>query len=462
MTKFTINQITTNLHQNIAPQLVGDYLVWQAGTEGNREIFLRDLNSQTTKSISTNVVNYTKPQLSDNKVIWQGYEGSEKAIFAYDIDSGSISQIAKGDIDNSSLQISDNNVVWQASSTSVNSPFIDFASSTQDSDRDPGSFMGINLGNSGETKRLASNIAKINLASDLDISWGRVSGGPQQWNSYGNLSPENFDAVINHAEAKGINTYLYLEYRSDLDGGSIYDFDWYKIGRTYAQHFGDRVEAYGIINEPDHVVSGNSPQEVAFALEHFADGVHSVNSNYIVTSPGLGGTPMSIERTDDFLEALAPLFNDGTLQVLNLHSYHDSKPKPHYSSIDLGSDFAPSNNFERAKEVGGITKNIGFVAGEFNYRNWQGTDEDRGIGFLTTLWDQLSVVGNGGKDDRVGLFSAPYTITGSGVKQTSMADAFSFNSDGSYSWQPNEKGQVLKETLTLTKGMDFIHTDPHD
>ena len=338
----------------------------------------------------------------------------------------------------------------------------DFNYRTGDSDRDPGSFIGINLGNSGETKRLSSNIAKINLANDLDISWARVSGGPQQWNSYGKLSPKNFDAVINYAETKDINTYLYLEYRSDLDGGSIYDFNWYQIGRTYAQHFGDRVEAYGIINEPDHVVSGNSPTEVAFALEKFADGVHSVDSSYIVTSPGLGGTPMSIERTDDFLEAIAPLFNDGTLQVLNLHSYQDSKPKPHYSNIDLSSDFAPSNNFERAKEIGGITKNIDFIAGEFNYRNWQGTDEDRGIGFLTTLWDQLSVVGNDGKNDRVGLFSAPYTITGSGVRQTSMADAFSFDSDGSYVWQPNEKGRVLQETLTLTKGMNFIHTDPHN
>ena len=338
-----------------------------------------------------------------------------------------------------------------------------FGGGPNDSDQDPGGFIGINLGNSGDTKKLTSNIAAINLAYDLDISWGRASGGPQQWNSFGSLSPENFDAVVDYANSKDVNIYLYLEYRTDIDGGSIFDFDWYEVGRTYAQHFGDRVKAYGIINEPDHIVSGNSPEQVAFAVEEFADGVHSVNPNYIVTSPGLGGTPISIERTNDFLEALAPLFNDNTLQVLNLHSYHDSRPNPHFSSIDNSSDWAPSRNFIRAKEVGGINQNVGFVAGEFNYRNWNGTDEERGIGFLTALWDQLSVVGNGGINDRVGLFSAPFTIRGSAPeRQTSMADFYSFDDSGNYVWQPNEKGQVLEEVLTLTQGMSFIHTDPLD
>ena len=462
MVNFLVNKITDNSYQDLSPQLSGNYLVWQASIDGKSEILLHDLTSQSTTKIATNSTGNTKPQISGNSVVWQGTQNKERKVFSYDINSKTVSQLSTSGSDNIQPQISDNNVVWQGTITSEATSQTGFGGGLLDSDRDPGSFIGINLGNSGDAKKRASNIAKINLADDLDISWGRVSGGVKQWNSFGSLSPENFDDIVNYAESKDINTYLYLEYRSDLDGGSIYDFNWYNVGRTYAQHFGDRVEAYGIINEPDHVVSGNSPQEVAFALEKFADGVHSVNADYVVTSPGLGGTPMSIERTNDFLEAIGPLFNDGTLQVLNLHSYHDIKPKPHYSNIDLSSDFAPSNNFVRAKEVAGITENIDFIAGEFNYRNWNGTDEDRGVGFLTTFWDQLSVVGNGGTDDRVGLFSAPYTITGSGVRQTSMADSYSFESDGSYDWQPNEKGQVLKETLTLTQGMEFIHTDPQD
>ncbi|MGD1919605.1 MAG: Ig-like domain-containing protein, partial [Pleurocapsa sp.] len=337
-----------------------------------------------------------------------------------------------------------------------------FSGSGNDSSQDPGSFIGINLGNAGSNGRLGSNIAKINLASDLDISWGRASGGPAQWNASGSLSPENFDAVIDHANSKDVKIYLYLEYRSDLDGGSIDDFDWYEVGRTYASYFGDRVAAYGIINEPDNILSSvETPEGIAAAVEQFADGVHSVNSNYVVTSPGVGGTPVSIETTDDYLKALAPLFNDGTLQALNLHSYQDSRPNPHYSSIDFSSQWAPSRNFIRAKNIGGITANVNFLAGEFNYRNWQGTDEQRGIGFLTTLWAQLSVVGNGGINSRVGIFSSPFNITTAEPnRQTSMAESFSFGNDGSYTWQPNEKGQILEETLALTQGMNFVYTDP--
>ncbi|MEM8828044.1 MAG: type I secretion C-terminal target domain-containing protein [Cyanobacteria bacterium P01_G01_bin.19] len=462
MVNFLVNQITDNSYQDLLPQLSGNYLVWQASINGKSEILIHDLASQSSTQITTNSTSNTNPQISGNSVVWEGIQNKERKIFSYDINTKSVSQLSTNSSHNIKPQVWGNNVIWQGMVTSNNGSQTGFGGGSLDSDRDPGSFIGINLGNAGDIKKRDANIAAINLAHDLDIAWGRASGGPKQWNAFGSLSPENFDEVINYAESKDINTYLYLEYRSDIDGGSIYDFDWYEVGRTYAQHFGDRVEAYGIINEPDHVVSGNSPKEVAFALEQFADGVHSVDADYIVTSPGLGGTPMSIERTNDFLEAIGPLFNDGTLQVLNLHSYHDIKPKAHYSNIDLSSDFAPSNNFNRAKEIGGITQNIDFIAGEFNYRNWNGTDEERGIGFLTTLWNQLSVVGNGGTNDRVGLFSAPFTITGSGIKQTSMADSYSFDSNGNYNWQPNEKGQVLQETLALTQGMEFIHTDPDD
>ena len=55
-----------------------------------------------------------------------------------------------------------------------------FSEGTSDISDDAGGFIGINLGNSGRSDRLSNNIAKINLAGELDISWGRASGGPEQ------------------------------------------------------------------------------------------------------------------------------------------------------------------------------------------------------------------------------------------------------------------------------------------
>ncbi|MEM8828045.1 MAG: Ig-like domain-containing protein [Cyanobacteria bacterium P01_G01_bin.19] len=333
-----------------------------------------------------------------------------------------------------------------------------FSEGTDDISNDPGGFIGINLGNSGRNDRLTDNIAKINLAGELDISWGRASGGPEQWYADGSPTPERFDAVVDYAVANDVKVYLYLEYKQNINGGNITDFDWYEIGRTYAQYFGDRVEAYGLFNEPDQADTLETPAEVATAVEEFADGVHSVNSNYIVTSPGVGGTPQIIAKTDGFLEALGPLFNDGTLQVLNLHSYQDAG-----SIYDINDDstWSPNNNFNRAKNVAGIAANVNFIAGEFNYRDGGGTDEDRGTGFLTTMWDQLSVVGNGGINDRVGLFSLAFNITDPRAdRQVSLADVWTFDDDGNFTWVANEKGQVLETVLDLTQGMEFVYTDP--
>ena len=41
----------------------------------------------------------------------------------------------------------------------------------------------------------------------------------------------------------------------------------------------------------------------------------------------MGGTPMDEKRADEYLKAIGPLVNAGKLQVMNLHSYHDSRPK---------------------------------------------------------------------------------------------------------------------------------------
>lgn len=334
--------------------------------------------------------------------------------------------------------------------------------------QDPGSYLAVNCGNAGEPNnqaRQAANMASLNLASDLGIGWARCSGGHQQWYNGGSPSPERFDPVITKANQLGIKVYLFLEYREDIDGLNIDAFDWELTGKKFAEYYGDRVACYGIMNEVDHDWSPHTPEEVYSAVSAFALGVKSVDSSLLLISPSMGGTPMSPGEEIPFLQILSPLFNNGTIDILNLHSYHDCRPNVHYSCIDYtGSEWAPHRNFLKHKKDGGITANVKFAAGEFNYRNWQGSDEDRGIGFMTTLWSQLSVVGNEGADDRVGQFSLPFNLTDSrSQRQTSMCDHWEYNNDGSeYTWIPNEKGKIVQENLKLTRGMEFVRTDPLD
>ena len=217
------------------------------------------------------------------------------------------------------------------------------------------------------------------------------------------------------------------------------------------------------MNEVDHVESPHTPAEVAAAVRAFADGVKSADPTLLVATPSLGGTPMDVDRADRFLAALGPLLEDGTLDVLNLHSYHDTRPrKPHYSSLDPGPAWVPTRNFLRAKKAAGLTRPVTHAAGEFNYRNWDGTDDDRARGFMTALWDQLMVVQNPG-GPRCGLFSLPYELTDArpAPRQTVMAEAWAWRDDGTYDWAPNEKGRVLRDQVAATRGMRFVACDPH-
>ena len=342
---------------------------------------------------------------------------------------------------------------------------------------DPGSYLGVNCGKSGahDTKQgienyfIKRNVATLNLAADLGLGWARCGGGPEQWYRNDSPSPAAFDEVVRHANSKDIRVYLFLEYRGDINPQAITDFDWRRVGIEFATHFGNRVACYGILNEVDHVASPHSPAEVAFAVDAFASGVHDALPAANVASPSIGGTPMQVQRADEFLAAIGPLFHDGKLSVLNLHSYHDSRPhKPHESNIDDSSDWAPSRNFLRAVEKAGIDRPLRFAAGEFNYRNWDGTDADRGIGFMTALWDQLMVVAATAHDhdadpQRVGLFSIPYNLPDDRPeRQTTMAVRFDWQPDGSYQWTGNEKGRVLQSMVRLTDGMSFVACDPLD
>ncbi|MEM7698214.1 MAG: hypothetical protein AAF236_07405 [Verrucomicrobiota bacterium] len=335
---------------------------------------------------------------------------------------------------------------------------------------DPGSFLGINCGKSGahDEKQgipqffLRRNIATLNLAAELGLGWARCGGGPEQWYEGGKPTPQNFDLVVDHANSVGIEVYLFIEYRGDINQEAITDFDWESVGRAFATHFGNRVACYGMLNEVDHVASPHLPGEIATAVEAFSTGVKSIDASYLVASPSIGGTPMDMERADDFLRALTPLYRSGALDVLNLHSYHDSRPrKPHFSNIDTSSEWAPTRNFLRAKEVAGIIRPIRFAAGEFNYRNWDGSDADRASGFLTALWDQLMVVHSRESPERVGLFSIPYNIPDARAnRETTMSERFDWEADGSFIWEPNEKGRVLRDSIKATEGAEFILCDP--
>ncbi|MEM1031239.1 MAG: hypothetical protein AAF928_05410 [Myxococcota bacterium] len=351
--------------------------------------------------------------------------------------------------------------------------------STTWSDEDPASFLMVNCNNAGEPDKPSRRnlaLARINFAADHGLGWARVSGGPQQWHTGGLPTPERFQVVLDHAHARGVKAYLFLEYRPDLDGGTVYDFDWFDVGRQFALAHGDRIDAYGVLNEVDHneaVQGGLTPAHVAHAVSNFSDGVRSVVADAVIASPSVGGTPMTPGQEIPFLQALAPLIDQGRVDILNLHTYIDARSPcnggPHWSSYDGSGDYAaPHENFAWHKRDAGIQTDVKLGAGEFNYREWVvdgcpewGSWSRRGIGFLTTLWSELMAVHDDGK--HASSFHGPFDIFRAEPQRPfSMALSFDASDPDAYVWTPNPLGETFMRALEISRGMGFVALDPHE
>jgi hypothetical protein len=84
---------------------------------------------------------------------------------------------------------------------------------------------------------------------------------------------------------------------------------------------------------------------------------------------------------------LAPLWNNGTLDCIDLHTYYDVQYAP------MAGTFAHSSqaNYDAVIAANGITAPIGFHATEFNFKRRLVDEGAAAVGLLTGVWDQLGV-----------------------------------------------------------------------
>ena len=247
--------------------------------------------------------------------------------------------------------------------------------------------LGSDVQNAGDQKKIESNQAKINLYHELGLSWVRASGGSQQWWVDGQPTPENFDPVITYATERGFKVYLHIEYRPDLEGGSVYDYDWFAVGRDFCRYFGNKVEVYDIINEVDHDEATISTEDFVAIYEDFVAGVRSVDPNKLIAIQ-LAGTPMRYEKSAAFFEATKELFNSGKVQIMNLHTYNNYGRR---EDIYKGTEWAQFQNFVRWKEEIGITADVLCASGEFQWRSDPTNQDVMALGVMPVLYSQLAV-----------------------------------------------------------------------
>jgi len=108
-------QITSEINSQERPSISGDKIVWQDYRNGNWDIYMYDLSSNTETQITTNSSSQTFPHIDVNKIVWQDNRTGNWDIFLYDILTGNEYQITSNLSSQLSPQIDGDNIIYRDS-----------------------------------------------------------------------------------------------------------------------------------------------------------------------------------------------------------------------------------------------------------------------------------------------------------------------------------------------------------
>jgi hypothetical protein len=312
---------------------------------------------------------------------------------------------------------------------------------------------------------LKGDAAKLAVLQSLGAGCCRVPASASEYWNNGKPLPERFDAVVLAAHEHGVTPMFLFEYytrwNAELGGAE----KWHAIGRAFAGRFcpnsawlrEQKIKDWGIttytaFNEPmwqENNPTPIPPDQYAIALEGLADGVHSIDAKLCVNPGGFQEVPL-FQNRDPYIKAVAPLYNSGKLCAIDIHRYWDVQ----YVPMSHGFDFSLQHQFEQVKRNAGITADVKFCTTEMNFKKRGVSEEEAAAGFLTALWDALTVVGNDGQ--RLSQFVMPWNIFNPASKDVE----YGLTTSPLPSWMPTARGKVLAMVCELTRGMDIKSVDP--
>ena len=313
---------------------------------------------------------------------------------------------------------------------------------------------------------LGADSCRTNLYPGSYIKTGKEWGTP---------TPEAMDEVMSAAMQRNIRPVVLLEYYAPqyVQSSGFGNWgQWYGIGRAFATHLrpggtwaaannaplGFGVTDYTAFNEPDGGVgfttgSNPGPSGYAMALNALSTGIKSIDPSLRVSAGGF----MSVNAHQDCTlrglgKMLAPLWNNGTLDTLDLHTYMDVQ----YAPMENSFHSSAQANFDCVKRASGITnQQLRFTTTEFNYKERLVDEAVAARGLLTAIFDNVGVVNahNIPVSDR----SFPWNIFDTPAQDVPYGMAQSLNP-----YRPTKRGCVLARTWGLLKTVPWawISADP--
>lgn len=243
-------------------------------------------------------------------------------------------------------------------------------------------------------------------------------------------TPQVLDDFLALALAANVTPVVHFEYYApDFLNASGFGSraQWAALGAAFASYLrpggawalahgapaGFGVTDFTAINEPDGgtgFVAGGQPGPDAYAaaLAGLGEGVHGV-------APGLRAFPggfMSANANDDLtLRGLAaklgPLWANGTLDGLDLHTYFDVQ----YAPMEGTHARSAQANFDGVLRAAGVApagSGVLFASTEFNYKERLVSEDDAARGLFTAVFDGVGVVD--GANAPVALRAFPWNV----------------------------------------------------
>jgi hypothetical protein len=228
-------------------------------------------------------------------------------------------------------------------------------------------------------------------------------------------TPESVDAFMALALAHNVTPVLLFEhYAPDFVNASGFGSytQWFNVGAAFAAHLGPGgtwAKAHGApasfgvtdftaINEPDGgagFVKGGvlGPERYAEALSGLSAGVKSVLPNAKVFPGGF----MSVNAFSDctlrgLAAALGPLWANGTLDGVDLHTYFDVQ----FAPMEGTHAHSAQANYDCVMSAAGLAPEqaarVLFTTTEFNYKKRLVDEAYAARGLFTAIFDQVGVV----------------------------------------------------------------------
>jgi beta propeller repeat protein len=107
-----IRQITTSSAGGMNPAISGNYIVWADDRNGNFDVYLYDLATNTERQITANPAQHYFPAISGNYIVWADDRNGNFDVYLYDLATNTERQLTNNSVNVQNLAISGNYIVW--------------------------------------------------------------------------------------------------------------------------------------------------------------------------------------------------------------------------------------------------------------------------------------------------------------------------------------------------------------